>query len=520
MRLPSIHRRNALPLGDLAEIEGPATRTSVVRLVLAAALAGTLAVSVLAARSAGTGRAAVLPEGASTGVVALDMSASIAGPIYARVATTLKGIVAANQGIGLVMFSDTAYELLPPNSPPAALSQFIPFFVPTTYAHGNPIFAQSPWSEFSGGTRISAGLVTAQRRAAQGRRHARLDPHRQRPRRRDRRPGCARAGGGGAQGGAHPGPDRAAVRRPDGQAPLRRAVRQRHLRRPERLHPLRETAPAADRRLGAVGAARPRDPARPPARRQRAPERPLRDRSARHEAAAPALGPDRRRRLRGGRRAARAPRARRPRVADVADPGRPPLPRDALAPVAVAAADDPAGRPGATPPRPRRRRRVSPRGSALLVQPGRRRPGDASGPADDEGAGGGEPPAHRRHLRRDVRALGRGEPARRDRRHEPADQRSDGAGAGGAPRGVVLPGGDHDSTRRTTTRSRTSSSRCCCAIPATRRSAATHAAATATAAATAWARSEPATDVRRLVPDAASGRCSRWRRRYRSSLSP
>jgi hypothetical protein len=163
MRLPSIHRRNAMPLGDLAEIEGPATRTSVVRLVLAAALAGTLAVAVLAARSAGTGRAAVLPEGASTGVVALDMSASIAGPIYARVATTLKGIVAANQGIGLVMFSDTAYELLPPNSPPAALSQFIPFFVPTTYAHGNPIFAQSPWSQFSGGTRISAGLVAAQR---------------------------------------------------------------------------------------------------------------------------------------------------------------------------------------------------------------------------------------------------------------------------------------------------------------------------------------------------------------------
>ena len=60
------------------------------------------------------------------------MSASIAGPVYARVATTLSGIVDANQSIGLVMFSDTAYELLPPNSPPAALIQFIPFFVPTT----------------------------------------------------------------------------------------------------------------------------------------------------------------------------------------------------------------------------------------------------------------------------------------------------------------------------------------------------------------------------------------------------
>jgi len=163
VRLPSIHRRGAAALADLGQIERPAGRTSLLRVALALALAGTLAVAVLDARSAGAGRAAVLPEGASTGVIVLDMSASISGPIYARVATTLKGVVAANQGIGLVMFSDTAYELLPPNSPPTALSQFIPFFVPTTYSHGNPIFAQSPWSQFSGGTRMSSGLVTAQR---------------------------------------------------------------------------------------------------------------------------------------------------------------------------------------------------------------------------------------------------------------------------------------------------------------------------------------------------------------------
>jgi len=163
VRLPTIHRRGATALADLGTVERPAGRTSLVRLALAVALAGTLTVAVLEARSAGSGRAAVLPEGATTGVVALDMSASIAGPVYARVATTLKGIVDANQGIGLVMFSDTAYELLPPNSPPTALAQFIPFFVPTTYSHGSPIFVQSPWDEFSGGTRISAGLIAAQR---------------------------------------------------------------------------------------------------------------------------------------------------------------------------------------------------------------------------------------------------------------------------------------------------------------------------------------------------------------------
>jgi len=163
MRIPSLHRRGATPLADLHPIRRPATRTSLLRVLLALALAGTLAAAVLAGRSAGSGRAAVLPQGATTGVVALDMSASIAGPVYARVATTLRGIVAANQGIGLEMFSDTAYELLPPNSPSTALAQFIPFFVPVSYSHGAPNFQQSPWSDFSGGTRISAGLLGAAR---------------------------------------------------------------------------------------------------------------------------------------------------------------------------------------------------------------------------------------------------------------------------------------------------------------------------------------------------------------------
>jgi hypothetical protein len=161
VNLPSIRRTGAVELSSLDELSRPALRTSVLRVVLAAALAATLVGIVLAARSAGTGRAAVLPAGATTGCVVLDMSASISGPIYERVATTLRGIVNANQSICLVMFSDTAYELLPPNSPPGALLQFIPFFVPIRFYGGRPQFAQSPWDQFSGGTRISSGLIAA-----------------------------------------------------------------------------------------------------------------------------------------------------------------------------------------------------------------------------------------------------------------------------------------------------------------------------------------------------------------------
>jgi hypothetical protein len=162
MTVPSLHRRGAVRLADLPQLGRQAARTSLVRIGLALALAGTLAGILLVARSAGSGRAAVFPQGTKTGVVALDMSASISGPVYARVATTLRGIVNANQSIGLVMFSDTAYELLPPNSPPGALLQFVPFFVPVRYEGGAPIFTQSPWDMFSGGTRIATGLVAAQ----------------------------------------------------------------------------------------------------------------------------------------------------------------------------------------------------------------------------------------------------------------------------------------------------------------------------------------------------------------------
>ena len=161
MRTVTLHRGGATELAELRRIAGAARRTTALRIALALALAAVLALAALSARSAGSGRAAVLPRGATTGVVALDLSASIAGPVYRRVATTLQGIVAANQSIGLVMFSDVAYELLPPGSPPGAMLQFLPFFDPVRVVSGTPVFGQSPWDQFSGGTRVSTGLKAA-----------------------------------------------------------------------------------------------------------------------------------------------------------------------------------------------------------------------------------------------------------------------------------------------------------------------------------------------------------------------
>jgi hypothetical protein len=161
VRLPTVRKNGAVALADLPQVHTHAQRTAAVRVVLALALTATIALLFDVARSAGAGRAAVFPEGTCTGVVALDMSASISGPTYARVATTLRGIVNANQSIGLVMFSDTAYELLPPNSPPGALQEFIPFFTPLRFYGSTPIFGQTPWDTFMGGTQIAPGLDTA-----------------------------------------------------------------------------------------------------------------------------------------------------------------------------------------------------------------------------------------------------------------------------------------------------------------------------------------------------------------------
>jgi hypothetical protein len=163
MRGTTPRRRGAVALAELPRLAVPARRTTAIRLVLGVALALTLALAVHSGRAAGSGRAAVLPQGAGTGVVVLDMSASIAGAVYARVENVLRGIDQANQAIGLVMFSDVAYELLPPNSPPGALLQFLRFFVPERLVGGTPVFQQSPWDQFSGGTRISTGLREAAR---------------------------------------------------------------------------------------------------------------------------------------------------------------------------------------------------------------------------------------------------------------------------------------------------------------------------------------------------------------------
>ena len=82
----------------------------------------------------------------------------------ARIAATLDRLARSRGRYGLVLFSDTAYQALPPGTPARELGTFERFFdVPRqTTPGGAPLAPANPWSDqFSAGTRISTGLQLA-----------------------------------------------------------------------------------------------------------------------------------------------------------------------------------------------------------------------------------------------------------------------------------------------------------------------------------------------------------------------
>lgn len=133
-------------------------RTLLVRVVLALALLATLAYAFSLSRSEDV-RAAPLLPGDGAGMVVLDLSLSIGQ--FERIAQTLRRLARDDERVGLVVFSDGAYELLPPGSPGRELESLLRFFTPRT--EGGDDYPVNPWEAggFRAGTRISGGLEVA-----------------------------------------------------------------------------------------------------------------------------------------------------------------------------------------------------------------------------------------------------------------------------------------------------------------------------------------------------------------------
>lgn len=152
MTLP-FDRRRAIPAADPVWRHPAARRTSVARFGLAVALCGTLALAFLVARSQDVRRAPLVPSG-TTGMLVLDLSASVSeGGLEATVAK----LSSTDERTGLVVFSDGAYELLPPGSPSRELASLLRFFK----ERPDGTLPKNPWENFRGGTRISEGMEHA-----------------------------------------------------------------------------------------------------------------------------------------------------------------------------------------------------------------------------------------------------------------------------------------------------------------------------------------------------------------------
>lgn len=158
---------SGIPLADAATLRPHARRTTALLLAAAVVLVALVAAVVLVARRP-TVHALRLTQGDTSALVALDLSASISQDTYTGISTTLTALARSRARYGLVVFSDQAYEALPPGTAAENLRPLIRYFtLPQQTQPGFlPTFPRNPWqSSFSGGTSIAAGLELAHRLA-------------------------------------------------------------------------------------------------------------------------------------------------------------------------------------------------------------------------------------------------------------------------------------------------------------------------------------------------------------------
>jgi hypothetical protein len=148
-----IELRRGIPASEPARLRHAERRTTIVRIGLALAACTALLLAFLVARSLDTRHAPLVPSG-TTGMLVLDLSASVSeGGLDA----TVEKLSSTDEKTGLVVFSDGAYELLPPGSPSRELASLLRYFK----ERSDGTLPRNPWEEFRGGTRISTGMEFA-----------------------------------------------------------------------------------------------------------------------------------------------------------------------------------------------------------------------------------------------------------------------------------------------------------------------------------------------------------------------
>jgi hypothetical protein len=154
---------SGIPLADARAFR---VQSILTRAALAALAAGAVAAAVavlLVSRSPHSQTLVPLPRKANV-VVVLDLSASISSDSFSRIGGTLRTLSQTGDHVGLVIFSDEAYEALPPGTPASDLAPLVRYFtLPKQRTPGfMPSFPTNPWARtFTGGTNISSGMEKA-----------------------------------------------------------------------------------------------------------------------------------------------------------------------------------------------------------------------------------------------------------------------------------------------------------------------------------------------------------------------
>lgn len=161
--------RSALTTSAAPELLAFARRTRWVRFALAGAAILLLVVALAFARGADVRPTSYFASGGG-GIVVLDLSTSVDRIKYQRIQRVLQTLSETGTRVGLVVFSDTAYEALPPGTRGEELKPLVRFFpvisAPRSREEARAVVRSfgitTPWSgTFRGGTRISRGLREA-----------------------------------------------------------------------------------------------------------------------------------------------------------------------------------------------------------------------------------------------------------------------------------------------------------------------------------------------------------------------
>jgi hypothetical protein len=171
-------RSRTIPSSTPGELDTSRRRTTAARLGLSLLAVALLALAYTVARGLEPLPTSYFATG-SGGIVVLDLSTSVDQQKAERAHRVLHTLAETEGRVGLVVFSDSAYEMLPPDTRSEELRPLLPFFAPqaarATDGRGSgsparssrgqgPGALDSPWSQtFRGGTRISTGLAEARR---------------------------------------------------------------------------------------------------------------------------------------------------------------------------------------------------------------------------------------------------------------------------------------------------------------------------------------------------------------------